>query len=268
MDCILPNLLADLFEYKTMKCIIVEDEFIIRSMLVSQLAKYFPDIEVVAELDSLTALESWMHTGSADLLFLDIHFPDGNSIDFVHKYRKELPYIIFVTAYPQFALDAIRLDGIDYILKPVDDEILKSAVQKYIRYSKLIEHDDSHLVHIPNGVKSKRIMIPSQSGYHIFYLDQIIRLSAEVNYTRIILKDKHPLLVAITLKNFEVALQTCGFLRVHKSHIVNTIHIDRYQKNAEGGILSMSDGTQVPLAKSMRNEFHDFLRRDVISLGF
>lgn len=251
-----------------MKCIVVEDEFIIRSQLVSQLSKFFPDIEVVAELDNLAALESWMHTGSADFMFLDIHFPDGNSIDFVHKYRKDLPYIIFVTAYPQFALDAIRLEGIDYILKPVDDEIFKSSVQKYIRYAKLLEAEDAPLLHIPNGIKPKRIMIPSQSGHHIFFLDQIIRLSAEVNYTRVILKDKPPLLVAITLKNFEVALQECTFMRVHKSHIVNTMHIERYQKNAEGGILSMSDGTQVPLAKSMRNEFHELLRREVISLGF
>ena len=120
------------------------------------------------------------------------------------------------------------MEGIDYILEPVDDEVFKSSVQKYLGYAKIIESEDTPLVHIPNGVQSKRIIIPSQSVYHIFFLDQIICLSAEVNYTRVILKDKSPLSVKITLKNFEVALQACAFFRVHKSHIVNALHIERY----------------------------------------
>jgi two-component system LytT family response regulator len=258
----------DIYTDKLMKCVIIEDEFLIRSALISQLRRYFPEIEIIAELDSLSSLEAWMHHNTADVMFLDIHFPDGNSIDFVQKFRQDLPYIIFVTAYPQFALDAIRMDGIDFILKPVDDDVLKSAIQKYIRYAKFTEIEDIELLSIPNGIQPNRIMIPSQSGYHLYYLDQLIRLSAEVNYTHIFVKDKPPLLVAITLKNFETALGNVGFLRVHKSHMVNTTHIDRYQKGAEGGILHMVDGAQVPLAKSMRIAFHQFLRNEVITFGF
>jgi len=250
-----------------MNCILVEDEFLVRQALRRKLNNMFPELDIVAEMDSLEALEQWLQTNIPDLIFLDINFPDGNSIEFARKNFEKIPYIIFVTSYPQFALDAIRLDAIDYLLKPIQDHQLEKAVRKYYKYAMPGNEETLLGFTKPQGKEPQRLMVPSQAGNHILEISDIIRCMAEVNYTRIFIRGRSPILVAITLKTFAIALKDHGFVRVHKSHIINLSRLDKYQKNTYGGVLTMSDGSVVPLSKAARNEFQDKLQSDVIVLG-
>jgi two-component system LytT family response regulator len=251
-----------------MKCIIAEDEFLVRQALKMRIHKLFPEVEVVSEPDHLEDLFADIEKHKPDFILLDINFPDGNSIEAIQQYDKALPYLIFITSYPNFALDAIRLEAVDYLLKPVEEAVLERAIQKCFRY---IERERGFIhptqilrPEIPNPGK---IMIPSQSGYYLLEIKDIIRMTADVNYTRIYVKDKPPILVAITLKYFEAALKESGFFRVHKSHLVNLNHIERYQKTADGGVLTLMDDSSVPLSRNVRSEFHLALQAQVISLG-
>lgn len=251
-----------------MKCIIAEDEFLVRQSLKSKISRLYPDIEIVAEADQLLGLFSLIDQHSPDLVLLDINFPDGNSMEALRTYSKPLPYIIFITSYPHYALEAIRLDAVDYLLKPVDDVLLDKALQKFKRY---IEREKGNyqptLILKPDIPNPKKIMIPSQSGYYLLEIRDIIRMTADVNYTRIYVKEKPPILVAITLKYFEAALKDLGFFRVHKSHLVNLDHIERYQKTTDGGVLTIIDESSVPLSRNVRAEFHLALQAQVISMG-
>jgi two-component system LytT family response regulator len=251
-----------------MKCIIAEDEFLVRQSLKMRITKMFPEIEIVSEPDHLEDMFLAIEKHHPDFILLDINFPDGNSVEAIQKYSGVLPYLIFITSYPNFALDAFRLEAVDYLLKPVEDSVLEKSIQKCLRY---IDREKSFIKptqiirpEIPNPGK---IMIPSQSGYYLLEIQEIIRMAADINYTRIYVKDKPPILVAITLKYFESALKDSGFFRVHKSHLVNLNHIERYQKTADGGILTLIEDASVPLSKNVRSEFHQALQRQVILLG-
>lgn len=251
-----------------MKCIIAEDEFLVRQSLRSKITRLFPDVDVVAETDYVSNLIELIEHWNPDVVLLDISFPDGNSLDVLRNYSGFLPYIIFITSYPHFALEAIRLDAVDYLLKPVEDVLLEKAFQKCKRY---LEKERT-LQQIPQIIRPdipepRKIMIPSQTGYYLLEIGDIIRMTADVNYTRIYVKEKPPILVAITLKYFEAALKEMGFFRVHKSHLVNVIHIERYQKTTDGGQLTLIDETVVPLSRNVRSEFHQVLQAQVISMG-
>jgi two-component system LytT family response regulator len=251
-----------------MKCIIAEDEFLVRQSLRNKLIRMFPNIEIVAEVDHLEGLFDLVDEHNPDLLMLDINFPDGNSMESLRTYAKSLPYIIFITSYPHYALEAIHLDAVDYLLKPIDDGLLEESIRKFKRYL-----DRERGLQLPPVISKpeipnpRKIMIPSQSGYYLLEIRDIIRMAADVNYTRIYVKDKPPILVAITLKYFEVALKGLGFFRVHKSHLINLEHIDRYQKTTDGGLLTLMDESTIPVSRNVRGEFHLALQAQVISMG-
>jgi two-component system LytT family response regulator len=186
----------------------------------------------------------------------------------LRTYAKSLPYIIFITSYPHYALEAIHLDAVDYLLKPIDDGLLEESIRKFKRYL-----DRERGLQLPPVISKpeipnpRKIMIPSQSGYYLLEIRDIIRMAADVNYTRIYVKDNPPILVAITLKYFEVALKGLGFFRVHKSHLINLEHIDRYQKTTDGGLLTLMDESTIPVSRNVRGEFHLALQAQVISMG-
>lgn len=252
-----------------MKCIIAEDEFLVRQALKSKIMRLFPDLSVVAEVDSLIQLKDALAEHQPDFIFLDIHFPDGNSIEFFREHKITLPYVIFITSYPQFALDAIRLDAVDYLLKPVEDELLQKAVNKCLKFlsqDEVVNTKAEPAIIRPVGEDIRKLMVPSQSGYYILEIQDIVRFMAEVNYTRIFMKSRPPILVAITLKFFESALKEHRFFRVHKSHIVNLDLIEKYQKTTDGGVLTMVDESVIPLSKMARTEFQERLQQNVISL--
>jgi two-component system LytT family response regulator len=175
----------------------------------------------------------------------------------VEAIREISPHIIFTTAFAEYAVKAFRVNAIDYLLKPIDPEELRAAVQRvkdkpaamdtdfYKRLSALEEK----ILH----TKSSKLAIQGVEGYSLVDHDDVIHLEASSNYTHIYCKNGKKHTVAKLLKDFEEQLTNSGFFRTHSSHLVNLSHVVKYQRG-DGGYLFMSDGTQIEVSRSRKKD--------------
>jgi two-component system LytT family response regulator len=189
-----------------------------------------------------------------EIVFLDIQLGDGTGFDILELLDQINFNIIFTTASDAYAVKAFRFSAIDYLLKPIDPDDLKAAVEKASQTKRtpneslemLMEH--SRQVYKP----LKRLALNTLEKIHVVNISDIVRCEADVNYTLFFFSDKTKLLVTKTLKDFEDMLKDHQFLRVHQSHLVNTNFIKEFVKG-DGGYLMMHDGSSVPVSTRKRN---------------
>jgi two-component system LytT family response regulator len=234
----------------TIKAIIIDDETNGRENLRGVLEKYCPDVSVVAETGSaLTGIEA-INRHHPDLVFLDIEMPDGNGFKVLEFFDKPTFGVIFVTAYDQFAIQAIRFSAIDYLLKPINIIELKNAVDRFRNRKKeqsellMQQFKQNRLVELP----SKKIALPTAERIEFREVNSIVRCEGEGNYTHFIFIDGSKLLISRSLVEFEEILEGFDFLRTHKTHLVNLAHIKAFNKT-DGCSLTMSNGNNVPVSR-------------------
>jgi two-component system LytT family response regulator len=235
-----------------LKAIIVDDEPDCCETLTILLGSYCPEVEVSAVCYSgATAMEA-IARSKPQLVFLDIEMPHMNGFQLLER----LPVIdfdlVFTTSYDQYAIKAIRFSAMDYLLKPVDREELKHAVQKVIRRQQppLPQQLEILLQKLQQPPVSK-IAIPTVEGLQMIAVDAIISCKSDSNYTTLYLKGKQKITASRTLKDVEEMLEGLPFLRVHQSHLVNLDEVNKYVRG-EGGYLVMSDGSAVDVARSRK----------------
>ena len=233
------------------RCVIVEDEEMARKVLKSLLAQYCPDVMVCAEADDITSGQEMIEAFRPDLVFLDIEMPGGSGFKLLNNIKDVDFEVVFITAYEQFAIKAIRHDALDYLLKPVDPKELVAAVDKVkdAKYKKTIKKQyDSLLKNIdPDQLVVKKIIISTSDKIHLIEVDNIIRCESDNYYTIIYFKDGTNLLVSKTLKEMEQKLEEYDFVRTHKSHLVNMRCIMNFIKDEM--MVLLTDGTKVPVSK-------------------
>jgi two-component system LytT family response regulator len=173
-----------------------------------------------------------------DLIFLDIHMGDGDGFDLLEMIRTEDIKVIFTTASKEHAIKAFQYSATDYLLKPVDPDLLKLAIEKI--YKPNIE-DKADIISTDDI-----ITLNTQEEIRLVKRDDIVRLESMGNYTRFYIVDNSKVLVTKTMKEF-VELVGSNFIRVHQSHMVNKKHIRSYIKT-EGGYLLMNDESRVPVS--------------------
>lgn len=193
-----------------------------------------------------------------DLVFLDVMLHDKTGFDLL----RQLPVInfevIFTTAYEKYAVEAFRFSAIDYLLKPIDQDDLKEAVDKL--KNKILKDELSEKFQVlfhnlkNNQGLSKRISIPTVNGLIFLEVKDIIRCQAEVNYTNIFLKDKQKITVSKTLKEFEELLTAYNFYRVHNSHLINLTYVKSYHKG-KGGYVSLTDNSEIEVSTRRKEQF-------------
>lgn len=244
-----------------MKVIIVEDEAHSRKTLSNFLHKYCPEIEITAQADTVNSAILSVNTTHPDLLFLDIDLPDGSGFDVLDSIVKPWPKIIFVTAHNQYAVKAFQISAIDYLLKPIDPQLLIKAVQK----ASSNEEPAGQMVQKMEVMRENRISgqlhkiaIPSQNGIQMIRIEDIVRFEADGNYTTIFMRDKSKLVVTKKIKEFEMLLEGLHFYRLHQSHIVNLHFVERYIRG-EGGTVVLEDGSQIEVARRRKEDFLDRL---------
>jgi two-component system LytT family response regulator len=253
-----------------MKYVIIEDEFLIRASIQKLMSTHFPEMELASEFDILQPVPDWLAQNKVDLIFMDINLPDGSGMDFIKAQALENVGIIFITAYPNYAVDAFRVSAIDYILKPIPESDFLQAVHKFFMYHELKEAKsaENNIVNYPIPDADRRLIIPSASGYLVYPFDQVMRLEGEGNYTRIHLLSGLSVLVSITLKLFHEALESFGFSRVHKSNLVNVSKIILYKRTMDGGILTLSDNSEVNVSRFYRQDFSARFLNQNVCIGF
>jgi len=162
--------------------------------------------------------------------------------------------IIFTTSYDRYALKAIRFSAIDYLLKPVDEEELKNAVQKVINRSKKPTAEQLEILmqklHQP-ATPVSRIALPTMEGFQMIKIDSIISCEADSNYTTLHLKDNKKMVVCRNLKDIEEMLEDHSFTRVHRCYVVNLNEVEKFVKG-EGGYLIMSDGSSIDVSRNKK----------------
>jgi two-component system LytT family response regulator len=238
------------------RCVIVEDEEMARKVLKSLLAQYCPDVMVCAEADDITSGQEMIEAFRPDLVFLDIEMPGGSGFKLLNNIKDIDFEVVFITAYEQFAIKAIRHDALDYLLKPVDPKELVAAVEKVkeAKYKKTLKKQyDSLLKNInPEQLTVKKISISTSDKIHLIEVDDIIRCESDNYYTIIYFKDGTSLLVSKTLKEMEQKLEEYDFVRTHKSHLVNMRCIMNFIKDEM--MVLLTDGVKVPVSKRKKEK--------------
>jgi len=237
------------------KAIIVEDELPARETLEMYLAKYCPEVEIIAVASDANMALEVIRNNNADLLFLDVELPYGNAFDLLDKVGDIEFQTIFITAYDNYAVKALNNDATHYILKPIDIEELIMAVDKVKKNILKDQTDDGDIISVKDysSLQKRKFVFPNLTGFQLIEINSIIRCKADDNYTEFFFDDGSKKLISKTLKKIEMQLSDYGFLRVHKSHLVNLNHIKSYQKGKIGTLI-MSDNSEVSITSSKKAE--------------
>lgn len=239
------------------KAVIIDDDYYSRLILREIIRKNIDTVELVGEAGSVDDGLLSIERSNPDLVFLDISMPDGTGFDLLDKISKIDFKIIFTTAYSEFAIKAFRYSAFDYIMKPINSRDLIAAVSR-IPPTRDVDHTPAYNVLKTNflsGSESgpKTIALPDQNGFAIIEVDKIIRCEGLRNYTRIIIRDQEEKIVSRTLLEFENLLSPLGFIRIHRSHLVNMVNVVRYIK-AQGGLVELKTGEQLKVSSKYKED--------------
>jgi two-component system LytT family response regulator len=244
-----------------LKAIIVEDELASRETLSVYLSKYCPDVELAGMAESVTTGLELIQRAQPDIVFLDIEMPRGNAFDLLEQLGEVDFDIVFVTAFSNYAIRAINLSASYYILKPVDIDELVNAVEK-IRKSRADKqtHKPTKVLieNLHNGKGSHKIVLPLIEGFEVIQVKEIIRCQANDNFTDFHIAGKKKMMICRTLKFYEELLAESGFMRVHKSHLVNMDHVKKYLRG-KGGQLVMADESVIDVSPQKKPELMKWL---------
>ncbi len=236
------------------KAVLVDDEKHSLATLAWKLEKFCPDVEVVAQFnDPMEALQH-LQKDPPNLVFLDIEMPRLNGFEVLEELGGELPFeVIFTTAYDEFGIRAIKVNALDYLLKPIQNQELKDAIEKYKRKSGkpvevLFSNKKEETTALPG-----RIALATKESIEFVSPDEIILCTSDSNYTMVYLTDGRKKLISRTLKDVEEWLEPFNFFRAHHSHLVNLRHIKEYVR-ADGGYLLLSNKMTLPVARNRKDE--------------
>ncbi len=247
-----------------LKAIIVDDEQNSRETLHLMLERYCPQVEVVTMSDSYEAALEDINRYKPDMVFLDIQMPDGNGFKLLEQFKEIDFFVIFTTAYEEYAVKAFKYNAMDYLLKPIASDDLINAVEK-VKKNLSTENFDVHniktiLNEIKNQKKSKKIVLSTQEGMHIVDTENIIRCESDDYYTKFFFLDGTTMLISKTLKEHEELLSDSDFFRPHKSHLVNLKYVKSYIKT-DGGSIIMNDGKEIPVSRRKREKILEILQQ-------
>lgn len=240
-----------------LKAVIVDDEEASRDTLKNYLARYCPEVEVLALAASVKEGIDAIGKCMPDILFLDVEMPYGNAFDLLEQVKDPAFETVFVTAFSHYALKALNLSAAYYILKPIEIDELISAVNKIMAQKAKTKETVHTKILIENiqisNRQLKKIVLPMMDGFEVIQVGDVVRCEANDNFTDFVLQDGRKLLICRTLKFYEGLLEEFDFLRVHKSHLINIQHVRKYLKG-KGGQVVMSDNSVVDVSPSKKEE--------------
>lgn len=235
------------------RAIIIEDEQNNRENLNKIIKAYCPSVEVVAMCDSAIMGRQAIIAHNPDLIFLDIEMPGGDGFSLLESFEQINFEVVFVTAYDQYGIRAIKFCALDYLLKPVDLLELSQAIEKVENRLKDKVQTEQMKVLIANrdSNNQQRIAIPLSDKIEFVEVASIIRCQGDGNYTHIYMTNGEQITASKTLKEFDELLTPYHFLRTHQSHLINLKEVRAYIKT-DGGYIKMGDGSTVSISRQRR----------------
>jgi two-component system LytT family response regulator len=246
----------------SLRTILVDDEPRGLNSMEKLLQLNCPDVTTVATCSNVDGAIEKIMALQPHLVFLDIAMPVKNGFDLLKELKQVSFEIIFVTAHNQFMIVAFHFSAIDYLLKPVDDDLLIDAVKrarKRIEEKTGKQNVDTFLHNVKQGPGHMKLCIPSLKGFQVVELDDILYAEAAGNYTNFHFKEMRPVCTSKPIHEYEELLADSGFVRIHKSYLVNLLHIKEYLKG-EGGSVVLSNGIEIEVARRKKEPFLDKMK--------
>lgn len=235
-----------------MKALIVEDKKNIRKALIHLLGTIDSEILVLGECESVKEAVTVANACKPDLIFLDIRLTDGTGFDFLEQTEHLEFKVIFITAYEEYALQALKIGAVDYLLKPVDVEELEKALQKVntlaiktqkqqiSKAKKAYQNDDDTLI------------LSLHDAFQIINIKDLMYCESDGSYTTFYINDGKKHVASKSIKEFEEQLLKSTFTRPHRSFIVNLKFIEKYDKS---GLIHLKNGKKIPVAARKKENF-------------
>jgi len=239
------------------KALIIDDEKHCSDNLQWQLQQYCPEIEVAAVCMSAENGLNEIYRKQPQLVFLDVELPGMSGFEMLERLSEINFDIIFTTAFNQYAIRAIKFGALDYLVKPIDKDELRTSVEKVVRRTNgdSLKQLTALLTHIrkSNDLSFQKIALPTLHGYELIPLNNVMYCESKSNYTNIYLNNNQQILVSRTLKDIEELLDAEPFFRIHNSYLVNLQYAIRYTKG-EGGFLVLNSDITLPVSRNKKEE--------------
>lgn len=234
------------------RCVLIDDEVNNLENLQYLLQQYCTGLEIVGKAGSADEAIQLIKTIKPDLILLDIQMPGKSGFELLKSFDTISFEVIFVTAYDHYGIQAIKFSALDYLLKPVDVEELKQAIDKArqrIALKQLNGNVNNLIAYLQKPQQeSPRLALPTLSQTYYVKVNEILHCQASDNYTEFFLENGEKILVSRTLKEYAELLKPYGFHRTHQSHLVNTRYVKSLLKE-DGSILLLQNNTKIPISR-------------------
>lgn len=248
-------------EIAELRAVVVDDEPHGVKMLVNFLHNYCQQVTVVATATNATEARTVLSACNPDVLFLDINMPNESGFDLLASLGNRNYSVVFVTAYQEFAIKAIKAGALDYLLKPVDIDELRLCIEriKQERSTAQTASDTNKQVGIvmqaltAGTTTLSKIAVPTANGFEFIPIEHIIRCESDNTYTTFFLHNGKKILVCKPIKDYEELLEGSGFMRVHRSHLVNLSHVHQVHRT-DGWHIITNDNARVEIARRRVDE--------------
>lgn len=223
-------------------CVIVDDEESGRIVMKELLALCAPEVEIKGEADDIISAYDLILAQKPDMVFLDIQMPRGNGFELIKKFHAIDFAVIFTTSFDKYAIEAIKINALDYLLKPVDTDELQAAIQKVRKHK------------ISQGNGNKKIVIHHKDRVKLINVSEVVCLEAENSYTYVHTNDGQKYMPAQLLKGYEQFLEgDDNFIRISRSAIINRNYIKEYSKG-EPCVVFLSNGSSYEISRRKKGE--------------
>jgi len=243
------------------KAIIIDDE---KHAIITlkHLLQKFEDVEILATVQDSSSAKEVIEQTKPDLLLLDIEMPVLNGFELLEQFGEIDFKVIFTTAYDQYAIKALKINALDYLLKPIDQEELRIALDKYLTDQIFTSTEQiAQLNKFKNSQMAETLALSTQKGLVFIKIKDVMYFEADGSYTHVVMNNGETHLVSKSLSNFEeVLLDNELFFRSHKSNLVNLNYIKKYIRG-EGGELIMQNDRSIVLSRTKKQEFLNLFKK-------
>jgi two-component system, LytTR family, response regulator len=242
-----------------MRAILVDDEPDGIRTLEKMLELNCPEVEIEATCSNTMAAKQKLEEIHPDVVFLDIRMPGKSGLDMLAELSVTNFEVIFVTAHNEYLLQALQFSAVDYLMKPVDEDRLVEAVERVKKRIKQKQTGGQAEILLHNIKKAgfpleMRLCLPTQKGFTIVKLEEIAYCEAQRSYTIFRLINNKSIMISKPLFDYERLLVDTVFFRVHKSFLINLLHVKEYTRG-EGGTVIMSNGMEIEVSRRKKEQF-------------
>ena len=241
------------------KTMLVDDEPRGLSALRRLLELYCPEVKIVGECQDTRSAMEMIAVEEPELVFLDVAMPDKNGFDLLNELSPVRFEVIFVTAHNEYTIQAFKYSAVDYLLKPVEEELLIEAVRRAgqrIADKASAQQVDTFLYNLHNvqNPAEMKLCIPDMKGFRVVQLSDVVYCESESSYTIFYLLNGQRITASKSIMEYELLLEHSGFCRVHKSFLVNLHHIKEYIRG-EGGSVVLTNDQAIEVSRRKKEVF-------------